>query len=124
MKKNGFTLIELMIVVGILAAITIPAYIDYKCRQNPVQCKIDNPELYERTVKKGLIENGNDSIVISPNHSIPVDDEKFVEMQEKLATLEEQMSALIDKGSTAQIKIIEGKEYACIGANCYRVTNK
>ncbi len=42
MKQNGFTLIEFMLccafVIGILSVISIPAYLEFKCRHDHKQC--------------------------------------------------------------------------------------
>lgn len=75
LKKRGFTLIELMIVVailGILAAVAIPAFINYMKRAKTSEATINIDRIYEGAVayyEKKHVKKGVDST--SSSNCIP-----------------------------------------------------
>ena len=68
LKKRGFTLIELMIVVailGILAAVAIPAFINYMKRAKTSEATVNVDRMYEGTVayfEKKHVKSGVSSL--------------------------------------------------------------
>ena len=78
-KSNGFTLIELMIVVvivGILAAIAYPSYTEFVRRSNRADAKtalLENAQFLERnfTVSNSYSVDGSGNAVVLPIPAVP-----------------------------------------------------
>lgn len=89
LKKRGFTLIELMIVVailGILAAVAIPAFINYMKRAKTSEATVNVDRMYEGVVtyfEKKHVQSGVNTVSSSnclpPEATKPTDVPKGVE---------------------------------------------
>lgn len=74
-KKRGFTLIELMIVVailGILAAVAIPAFLNYMKRSKTSEAQVNMKTMYEGAVTYIDAEHGVSGTTYT--HYLPTDD--------------------------------------------------